>query len=318
MLVVLAGFGIFTRTAVVRPIFELARAMERFRSGDLTVRATPTGAAELARMTQQFNAMAASLQQQHRARLTHLAGVAHDLRNPLAALQMAAALVGPDEPLPPEPGIRQALALVRRQLVRLNRMVDDLLDAARIDAGQLALEPVECDLRDAARDVAVLFQDVSAVHHLVLDLPAEPLVVLCDPLRIEQTLSNLVSNAIKYSPRGGTVWIRAHRTGADARISVTDEGVGIGESDLEQLWQPFRRTGVSGGTIPGAGLGLWAAKRIAEAHGGTIHVRSTPSKGSTFTLVLPFTVAAPTARVSHGEPSHALGIRAPSPGGSHG
>ena len=114
-------------------------AMDWFGHGDLTIRARPRGAAEIRRMAEELNAMGESLALQRQARLTHLAGVAHDLRNPLAALQLSAALVDPDQPLPPERHLRRALALVRRQVGRLNRMVEDLLDAARIDAGNLAL-----------------------------------------------------------------------------------------------------------------------------------------------------------------------------------
>jgi signal transduction histidine kinase len=164
-------------------------------------------------MTLHFNAMSAALERQHHARLNHLAGLAHDLKNPLAALQMSSALVDPARPLPPESSIRGALALVRGQVGRLNRMVDDLLDAARIDAGHLHLRWRATDLRHLVDDVAVLFKDVSELHTIEVDVCDDPLTVRCDPLRIEQTLSNLVSNTIKYSPRGSRVAIRVFQDG---------------------------------------------------------------------------------------------------------
>ena len=287
MLAVLAVVVLWTQASVVRPMLTLADAMERFGRGDLAFRATPRGAAELRRMADEFNSMAESLAVQRQARLTHVAGIAHDLRNPLAALQLSAALVDPEQPLPSERHIRRSLALVRRQVGRLNRMVEDLLDAARIDAGHLTIDACATDLRDVVRDACEAFNGLSENHPLQVVIADEPLVVQCDPLRIEQTLSNLVSNAIKYSPRGGTVRIRAYRENGLAKVSVSDEGVGILASDVEHIWEPFRRTGLSAEAIPGVGLGLWIARRIAEAHGGSIPVESVVGKGSIFTLGLP-------------------------------
>ena len=287
MLAVLVLVVLWTQTSVVGPMLALSDVMERFGRGDLAARASPRGAAELRRMADEFNSMGETLALQRRARHTHLAGVAHDLRNPLAALQLSAALVDPEQPLPPEGDLRRALALVQRQVGRLNRMVEDLLDAARIDAGQLELEPRTTDLRDVVREVTVLFEGLSESHPLHVALPDEPLVLRCDPLRIEQTLSNLVSNAIKYSPRGGAVRIRAYREQGFAKVSVSDEGVGIRPSDIDHIWEPFRRTGLSVEAIPGVGLGLWTARQLANAHQGTITVESEVGKGSVFTLALP-------------------------------
>jgi signal transduction histidine kinase len=261
-------------------------------------------------MAQRFNTMADALARQRHARLTHIAGVVHDLKNPLAALQMSAALVDPEQPLPTESSVRRAFALVRRQVARLNRMTQDLLDAARIGAGNLALEPRAIDLRSVVREVTALFEGVSEVHDLRVELPVQPVAIVCDPLRIEQTLSNLVSNAIKYSPRGGAVRIRLFRDDGFASISVSDEGVGIGERDLAEIWEPFRRTGLSSETIPGVGLGLWTSQRIVEAHGGRIDVESAIGHGSTFTLRLPIDM--------HPLPAEPASAALPEPAGAHG
>lgn len=310
---VLAFVVVWIRRAVARPMLALAGAMDGFARGELDVRTEPIGATELRRMAQRFNAMADALARQRRAQLTHIAGVVHDLRNPLAALQMSVALVDPDQPLPPEPSVRRALSLVRRQVARLNRMAEDLLDAAQIGAGRLSLAARQVDLRSVVRDVVSLFEGVSEVHHLSVDMSAQPVVALCDPLRIEQVLSNLVSNAIKYSPRGGPVRIRLSLANDVASISVSDEGVGIATPDLDGIWEPFRRTGVSAETIPGVGLGLWTSQRIVEAHGGEIHVRSAVGRGSTFTLVLPVDMQPlgmrrePAGIVALGEPAGAHG-----------
>lgn len=278
---------LWTRRHIVRPTLRLGEAMKRFRDGDLGARAEPGGPEEVRQMIDQFNAMAEAIERQRRLRLQHLAGVAHDLKNPLNALQMSTSLIAPDAPLPPEAVVRRSLDVVRRQVARLNRMVDDLLETARIGAGDLPLILRDADLREEARAVAALFEGSSDGHTIDLDLPDRPVVVHCDPMRIEQTLTNLVSNAIKYSPRGTGVRIRVFEEAGSGKISVTDEGVGIAASDIPRLWEPFRRTGGVRETVPGAGLGLWTARRIAEAHGGTIEVESTLGRGSTFTLVVP-------------------------------
>jgi signal transduction histidine kinase len=135
--------------------------------------------------------------------------------------------------------------------------------------------------------VLELFEGTSPGHHIHAHLPDEPLMVRCDPARIEQTLTNLVSNAIKYSPRGGEVRIDARVEAGRAAVAVVDQGIGMSREDRAHLWEPFRRGGASTGAIPGTGLGLSIAKRIVEAHGGEIAVQSEPGVGSTFSLKLP-------------------------------
>jgi signal transduction histidine kinase len=286
MLAVPALLVWWIRRSVVRPMLALSDAMDRFGKGDLSVRAKPSGATELQRMTEQFNAMGDALMNQHEARLAHLAGVAHDLRNPLAALQMSTAIVDA-RGTPLDDSTARAFAIVRRQVSRLTRMVDDLLDATRIEAGQLALVVAETDLRSVVRESMELFQGTSPIHQIVTDVPSEPVVVACDAMRVEQTLTNLLSNAIKYSPRGGTVRIFLRHEHGMGVVSVTDEGIGIRAADLELIWEPFTRTGVSSESVPGVGLGLWTAKKLVAAHGGTLSVTSAPGKGSTFTIALP-------------------------------
>ncbi len=304
MVAILAFLGLWIRGAVVLPTLTLARVVERFREGDFSVRAPANGAAELRVVMQELNAMADAMAERRKARLTHLAGVAHDLRNPLAALKMSSALIDPSRPSPSEKDMRRAIEVIQRQIGRLNRMVDDLVDAARIEAGQLSLAVQEQDLRERVLSVVELFRDTSRVHDLRVDVGDEPLVVRCDPVRIEQTLTNLVSNAIKYSPRGGTVQLVARRDGDMASVSVSDQGIGIDEPNLPRIWEPFQRTGVSSESIPGVGLGLWTSKRIAEAHHGTLTVESKPAEGSTFTLSLPLAAqpARPRPRTEREEP----------------
>lgn len=286
MLAILGALAVWIRRSVLRPLYGLAAAMGRFGAGALECRAEERGAAELREMARRFNAMASSLAKQHRGRSAYLAGVAHDLRNPLSALQMSASLIDPDAPLPSEDRVRHVISVVRRQVTRLNRMIGDLLETSSIEAGHLELRVEDGDLSEIAREVARLFEGTSPLHSVQLSAPG-PLPIRCDPHRIEQALNNLVSNAIKYSPRGGEIRIAAFRDGVEAVASVTDRGVGIAKEDIEHLWEPFRRGGIAAEMIPGAGLGLSVSKRIIDAHGGMITVESAPEVGSTFAVRLP-------------------------------
>jgi signal transduction histidine kinase len=260
-------------------------------------------------MARTFNEMANSLARQQEEQLTFLAGVAHDLRNPLSALKMSAALISSDRPLPEE-RLRKTMALVRRQVARLDRMVGDLLDATRIEAGRFELSLEERDARELAREVVELYLAGGSSHDLRLVLPEEPVVLRCDATRVEQVLHNLVSNALKYSPVGSRVDVRVERQGEEAVLSVVDRGIGISAEELRNLFAPFRRTGRARETAPGVGLGLSVARRIVEAHKGRIEVESRPGVGSTFRVRLPL------AHAEAHPPEPRPGGSAPSPAGT--
>src|SRR5262249_35557449 len=194
-----------------------------------------------------------------------LSAVAHDLKNPLGALQMATSIFEPEQPLPEEKRIREIFAIVRRQIDHLNRMVGDLLDAYRIESGNLELRAQEVDARELLREACDLFRNTSAAHELSIELPETPVIVRWDPGRIGQVLNNLLSNAIKYSPAGGLVIARLHEADAQVLTQVADYGVGIPPDDIPRIFEPFRRSGLSRQAIPGVGLGLFVARHIVEA-----------------------------------------------------
>jgi len=185
------------------------------------------------------------------------------------------------------------MEVVKRQVHGLDRMIGDLLDTSRIEAGQLELRVKDCDLRAIAQASFDLFNSGSSEYQLKLSLPDDPVHVHCDPLRIEQVINNLLSNAIKYSPRGGRIEVALKRANDQALIWVSDEGVGIAREDLPYIFEPFRRTAASREEVPGVGLGLSVAQRIVRAHGGAIHVESQTGRGSTFRVHLPAEVGVP-------------------------
>jgi len=237
-----------------------------------------------------FHEMAAALERQRHDRFSYLASLAHDLRNPLAVLKLAVQTITSTPRLPEEERVRQTFALVSRQVDGLGRMVSDLLDAARVEAGELELRLDPCDLRPIVRAAVELYVEAAPRHELRADIPDEPMVVQCDAARIGQVLNNLVSNAIKYSPAGSRVAVRLVQTPSEAVISVADRGRGIPPEDREAIFEPFRRLPSTRDEAAGTGLGLAIARRIALAHGGSLCVESTPGEGATFTLRLPVLV----------------------------
>jgi signal transduction histidine kinase len=292
IVVVSAGLLLWLRSRLLPPLFELAGAMERFGTGDRSARAPEWGPAELREMARRFNETAEALGRQRQDQLTFLAGVAHDLRSPLNVLRMSAELLRPEMGL----GREQAGDIaerVRRQVTRLDRMVGDLLETSRIEAGALSLDRRWCDARGIAKDAADLLEGRSTAHQLEVQTPPEAVPVWCDPLRIEQVLTNLLSNAVKYSPMGGAVVVRVAAEAAAVRFSVADQGIGMNEDEARYAFEPFRRGGRLKDDVPGVGLGLFVVRRIVEAHGGTIALRSAPGEGSTFEVRLPVQVSVP-------------------------
>jgi signal transduction histidine kinase len=287
-LVLLAGVAavlVWLRRAL-RPILELTDAMRRFGAGDRSARARETGPTELQAAARTFNDMAATLERERDARLALLGGVAHDLRNPLAALRLTAAVTADHLPLPPEPQTRDMFRRIDRQVAKLDRMIGDLLDAARVEAGRLSLERQSCDVRGLVTEVVDHHRPGAPSHQIEVLLPAQPVPVDCDPVRMEQVLDNLVGNAIKYSPNGGRVRVGVTAENGQVMLWVADQGLGISPEDQPHIFEPFRR-GTRHDGIPGMGLGLSVARRIVEAHGGVLDVQSAPGAGAVFRVRLP-------------------------------
>lgn len=283
----LVGLLFAARRQVLRPLWELDRAVRSYRGGSAHLTVRPRGARELRSLGAALGEMSAALARQREQQIAFVAGVVHDVRNPLAGMKTALQLARED----PEPQIlAQVLPLLDRQVDRLSRMLGDLLDATRIESGQLELCVERFDLSRAAREVARLYEGTSPLHPIRLTTGEEPVVVEGDPLRVEQVLGNLVSNAIKYSPDGGAVEIRIRSERRTAIVEVRDHGIGIPADRVASVFLPFQR--VASDVASGAGLGLSVASRIVRAHGGEIEVESTPGAGSTFRVRLPLVARA--------------------------
>jgi signal transduction histidine kinase len=221
-----------------------------------------------------------------RMRSALLATVSHELRSPLTAISGYTDTLLQDGPWDDRTQ-REFLEVIALSASRLSGLVDNLLDAATLDAGVLSLqrEPVRVE-RIAER---VLAQRRLLATNWTLHLETRPGLPLADadPIRVEQVLANLVDNAIKYSPKGGPIRVRLWPTAAGVGVSVTDRGNGIPSEAIDHLFERFYRVDGAAAGTKGAGLGLFICKSLVEAHGGRISVESTPGVGSTFTFTLP-------------------------------
>jgi signal transduction histidine kinase len=213
--------------------------------------------------------------------------VSHELRTPLTSVKgyLEAILAGEAGALNNEQ--REYTEIVYRNSTRLQELVDDLLVLSRVDAGELVLRRERFDLVDALRRVREEHGPRAAERGLVLELDAPDAIPLtADRRRIEQTIANLVSNAVKYGGDGDAVKIRAFSRAGEAVVEVMDQGVGIPAGELSRIGERFFRA-ANAGDVPGSGLGLAITREIVQRHGGTLEVQSAEGSGSTFRVSFP-------------------------------
>ena len=239
---------------------------------------------ESARLYEESHQRAEQLQEEIARRETFVSVVAHELRTPLTVI-IGSADLALRPGVPPEPErYRTTLTSIREQGHRLNRLASDLSEVSQIASGHLAIQKAPMDLVEVAR-LVVEEQSRVSCHYLNFAAP-ESVAGEWDRDRIAQALTNLVSNALKYSPDETTVWVKIRRQAEDALVSVTDQGPGIAPEQISLLFQLYSRL-YRERRVRGLGLGLYVTKGIVEAHGGHIWVESELDKGSTFSFTLP-------------------------------
>jgi PAS domain S-box-containing protein len=229
-------------------------------------------------------------QQAIAARDQFLSIASHELRTPLTALIGHIGLIqrrATQQAGLPE-NFSRSLAVISHQAKRLNRLVAALLDISRIQMGNLSIEAVPVDLGALAQQVIDELRLTLEQHLIEVHLPQAAVVVVGDEMRLQQMLLNLLENAVKYSPQGGRVTVRVESYEQQGSIAVSDEGIGIPEEDVPQLFTRFyRASNVDQHTISGMGLGLYVIREIVALHNGRIEISSAVGKGSTFTVFLP-------------------------------
>jgi two-component system, OmpR family, sensor histidine kinase BaeS len=283
--VALAGTALISRR-VLRPIADVTDASASLGQGDLARRVPVRGRDELARLAQSFNRMADSVQSSEERQRRLVADVAHELRTPLANLRGYLEAIK-DGVLAGDPKL---FANLHREAVLQQRIVDDLQDLALAEAGALAYHHTVVDLAELLETCRTAHQPAAGTAGVTLTVRANgPTEVSADPDRLRQVVGNLITNALRATPPGGSVTLMADReVGGAARVSVTDTGTGIAATDLPYIFDRFWRADAARGRgTGGSGLGLAIARQIVIDHGGTLTAESQPGSGTTMTIRLP-------------------------------
>jgi signal transduction histidine kinase len=293
------GFGLLYAMPLSSRIERVRAGTQRIAGGELGSEVKVEGHDEVAGLAADFNRMARALEEAaereretEKSRRDLVAAVSHDLRTPLASTRALIEALADGVADDPE-SERRYLSSASRELEHLSRLVDDLFELARIDAGVLELTLEEASLHDMISDTISSFhpqaerKGVRLAGEILDDV--DP--VLANPPKLQRVLHNLVSNALRHTPPDGTVTLRAAPEGEVARIEVSDTGEGIPAEDLPRVFaRSFRgeqsRTRSEKEDAPGAGLGLAIARGLVEAHGGTMDVQSEPGHGSRFYFTL--------------------------------
>ncbi len=219
--------------------------------------------------------------------------VSHELRTPLGFIKgYVTTLLRPDIDWD-DATRREFLHIIDDEADRLRELIDNLLDSSRLESGTLSMSTSPARLGSVIRDAVQRRRSMSPEMEIRLAVPEDLPPVMIDATRVAQVLDNLMSNAAKYAP-GAPVTIRARSLGTRVEVEVEDEGPGIAAEHLPHLFERFYRVPTSGGTARGTGLGLHICRKIVEAHGGQISVRSEPGQGTTFRFTLPVASAGPT------------------------
>ena len=278
--VFLAAFALLMRR-VAEPVGEIVAAADRISSRNFAVRVPERGPESVRTVARAFNTMAARLETQDQARRHLMADVAHELRTPLAVLQ--GRIEGLLDGVYSRDDARLGELLEDTRV--LARLVDDLQTLAQSESGTLVLQKEPIDLAGVASDAAAALSGRAGAQGVELHVtsPHELPMVNADPVRVREVLTNLLTNALRHTPGGGTIAVRIESAGAGISIRVADSGSGISSEDLPRIFDRFYK----GGESPGSGLGLTIARDLVVAHGGTIHAESRMGEGTTISVTLP-------------------------------
>jgi signal transduction histidine kinase len=284
-------------TSISDSVRTLSAAAKRMSAGDLSVRVPIAPERELAELGAAFNMMAAQLETAFRrqreledARQGLIAAVSHDLRTPLSSLRVMVEAINDGVANDPET-VRRYIKAMERETISLGRLIDDLFEMARLDAGQIQLRLQPDSIGTIVQGALESLGGQAARQGVALRASVDRTVppVLVDPDRIQRVLYNLIQNAIRHTPADGSVIVEAFDRGPDIQVNVRDTGEGIPPADLPHVFDRFYRgdKARSRDETAGAGLGLSIARRLIETHGGRIWVAQPPEGGSVFSFTLP-------------------------------
>ena len=291
MLAIITGW--LLSVVIGRPAIRLSRTARDLAQGDLAARAPGGGPRELDSLAGDLNAMAARLEallrserQLAQARRDLVANASHELKTPVAGIKGLQELIATGEHAPGEE--KELIDLIGVEIERLQRLVHEQLELARLDAGELPMHITASDLGSLPAQAAAPRRPLANSAGVVLSAsaPDAPVMAQADPSRIEQVLLILIDNAIAHTPPGGKVTVSAGDDGQWVRLAVSDTGSGIPAEDHAAVFERFARRD-DARVRPGTGLGLAIARGIVEAHGGRLDLVSAPGEGAVFTVLLP-------------------------------
>lgn len=282
---------------LTRPIQRIAQGTHRVAAGDLGHRLTETRADELGELARDFNRMATRLGELDQMKRDFVAMVTHELRSPLSAIESYANFLMEELPTQSSRSLENLL-VIRNNATRLGRFVNDILDLSKIESRAMDLRLESVDVAQIYKDLLDLFTPIARERSIQLSAQSPANIkVSADPDKLNQVLTNLLGNALKFTPPGGKVTLSAEKEKpgdpagpSRVRLIVSDTGPGIPAADQQRIFDKFEQVRGIRPTVPGAkgtGLGLAIVKGLVEAQGGTVHVESQVGNGSAFSVSLP-------------------------------
>ena len=218
---------------------------------------------------------------------TFISVISHELKTPVALIKGYVGTLRREDANWDREVVKDSLAVIEEEADRLTGLIENLLDASRLQAGGLSISPSDVTLNILAKRIAERFQIQSSIHKINVDFPDDFPIVTGDETRLEQVLANLISNAIKYSPQGGEIQITGQVLPAQVIVCITDQGPGIAPEDIPHIFDRFYRSSSAKRNTKGAGLGLYLARAVIEAHGGRIWIDPRPGKGARICFSIP-------------------------------
>ena len=284
-LVSAAFLAVIVSRTIARPLLHIADASRAVAAGDYNQKVPVNGPPEVRTLAEAFNQMTQEVQASQKAQQDFMVNVSHDLKTPLTSIQgYSQAIMDGATPDPV-----QSASIIYEEATRLNRMVAEITDLARLQDGQLAMNRVDLDVSQIVQAIGQRLTIVAEKKEIGLQVDAEPMPpVHGDGDRLAQVITNLISNAIKYTPRGGRVRVKTQINNGGVEVIVSDSGIGLSKEDLPRIFERFYQVDKARGPRRGTGLGLAITREIVQAHGGTISATSAgKNHGSIFTVWLP-------------------------------